>query len=178
MVLVILLYSPHHKLPSAPVRRSRHDTAVACRHAEEGGIAVVNQEGEAVGGGSRMGHALQGMALAQGQDGVAGDLADGIETVADVEGIGDEAVGRDAAAGAAPVFGGEQAASGAQTQQCHSPCRREGTSGSVSKERLNWSSFTFSQAVRRREQQPANQQSSASQRTLSSLGYRLLGGVI
>ena len=52
-----------------------------------------------------MGHALQGMALAQGQDGVAGDLAGGIETVADVEGIGDEAVGRDAAAGAAPVLG-------------------------------------------------------------------------
>ena len=65
-----------------------------------------------------MGHALQGMALAQGQDGVAGDLAGGIETVADVEGIGDEAVGRDAAASAAPVLGGEHAASGAQTQQC------------------------------------------------------------
>ena len=55
MVLVILLHSSRHQLPGAPVRRSRHDTAVACRHAEEGGIPVVHQEGEAVGGGSRMG---------------------------------------------------------------------------------------------------------------------------
>ena len=132
MVLVILLHSSHHELPRSPVRRSRHDTAVACRHAEEGGIAVVDQEGEAFGGGSRMGHALQGMALAQGQDGVAGDLADGIETVADVEGIGDEAVGRYAAAGAAPVLGGEHAASGAQTQQCPLALQAGGYVGHVS----------------------------------------------
>ena len=55
MVLVILLHSSHHQLPRSAVRRSSHDTAFACRHAEEGGIPVVHQEGEAVGGGSRMG---------------------------------------------------------------------------------------------------------------------------
>ena len=106
----------HHHLPVSLFRRSRHDTAVACHHAEEGGMTVVNQEQEAVGAGSCIGYALQGVTLAQGDDGVAGELASGIETVADVTGEGDEAVGGDAAEGARPELRGDIAARGAQTQ--------------------------------------------------------------
>lgn len=80
-------------------------------------MTVVNQEQEAVGAGSCIGYALQGVTLAQGDDGVAGELASGIETEAYVTVEGDEAVGGDAAAGTAPVFGGDETASGAQTQQ-------------------------------------------------------------
>lgn len=80
-------------------------------------MTVVNQEQEAVGAGSCIGYALQGVTLAQGHDGVAGELAGGIETVADVTGEGDEAVGGDAAEGARPELRGDIAARGAQTQQ-------------------------------------------------------------
>lgn len=107
----------HDQFPGAPVSRSRHDAAVACRHAEEGGMTVVNQEQEAVGAGSCIGYALQGVTLAQGHDGVAGELASGIETEAYVTGEGDEAVGGDAAEGARPELRGDIAARRAQTQQ-------------------------------------------------------------
>ena len=108
----------HDHLPVSLFRRPRHDTAVACHHAEEGGIMVVEQKEEAVGGDTGIRYALQGVTLAQGDDGVAGELASGIETEAYVTVEGDEAVGGDAAAGTAPVFGGDETTRGAQTQQC------------------------------------------------------------